>query len=238
MREARQFHQRLGEDRFVALAVMRRAEGPAHGVIDKSTAGRRDPRHNVERRAGDERGDAAGFDDVRDETNGLVAERSVGDEQRHIDFGSLQFDGDGGSDFVLDLLVALEPAHKRNVKRRQGADDATIRQCRQGRARKDDLGILARHPADAGMMVDDDLAGCRVGRDKAVSRIFPWREGFLIDKTQRRASQERDPQAVQRFFDRAPGGIRRRYENARRLGRAGPGHDRKIFECHGFFLFA
>ena len=111
---------------------MRRAERPAHGVIDESAARRRDFRHDVERRADHERGNAPGFDDVRDETDGLVAKRSIGDEQRHIDFGSLQIAGDGGSDFALDLLMAPEPAHERDVKRCQGADDAAIHQCGQG----------------------------------------------------------------------------------------------------------
>ena len=96
---------------------MRRAEGPAHGVIDESAARRRDFRHDVERRADHERGNAPGFDDVRDETDGLVAKRSIGNEQRHLHFGPLQIAGDGGCDFALDLLMAPEPAHERDVKR-------------------------------------------------------------------------------------------------------------------------
>ena len=95
---------------------MRRAERPAHGVIDESAARRRDPRHDVERRADDKRGNALSLNDMRDETDGLVAERSIGNEQRHIHFGSLQIAGDGGSDFALDLLMAPEPAHERDVK--------------------------------------------------------------------------------------------------------------------------
>ena len=96
---------------------MRRAERPAHGVIDESAARRRDFRHDVQRRADHERGNALGFDDMRDETDGLVAERSIGDEQRQIHFGSVQIAGDGRSDFALDLLMAPEPAHERDVKR-------------------------------------------------------------------------------------------------------------------------
>lgn len=96
---------------------MRRAERPAHGVIDESAARRRDFRHDVERRADHERGNALGFDDMRDETDGLVAKRSIGHEQRHLHFGSLQIAGDGGCDFALDLLMAPEPAHERDVKR-------------------------------------------------------------------------------------------------------------------------
>jgi hypothetical protein len=68
---------------------MRRTERPAHRVIDESAPRRRDFRHDVERRADHERGNALGFDDMRNETDGLVAKRSIGDEQRDIDFGSL-----------------------------------------------------------------------------------------------------------------------------------------------------
>ncbi len=97
---------------------MRRAERPADGVIDESAARRRDSRHDVERRPDNERGNALGFDDMRDEADGLVAERSIGDEQRHIHFGSLQIAGDSGSDFAFDLLMAAEPAHERDMERR------------------------------------------------------------------------------------------------------------------------
>ena len=116
MGESRQFSQRLDQNRFVARPVMRRAERPSHGVIDESAARRRNFGHDVERRADHERGNALGFHDMRDETDGLVAKRSIGDDQRHIHFGSLQITGDGGSDFALDLLMAPEPAHERDVK--------------------------------------------------------------------------------------------------------------------------
>jgi len=96
---------------------MRRAERPAHGVIDESAARRRDFRHDVKRRADHECGNALGFDDMRDETDGLVAKRSIRHEQRHIRFGSLQIAGNGGSEFALDLLMAPEPTHEGDVKR-------------------------------------------------------------------------------------------------------------------------
>jgi hypothetical protein len=55
-------------------------------VIDENSAGRRDFRHDVEHRTDHERGDAARFNDVGDETDGLVAKRSIGDKKSYIDF--------------------------------------------------------------------------------------------------------------------------------------------------------
>lgn len=80
----RQFSERPDQNCFVARPVMRRAECPPHRVIDESAAGRRDFRHDVEGRADHKRGDMLRFDDVSDETDGLVAKRSIGDEQRQI----------------------------------------------------------------------------------------------------------------------------------------------------------
>jgi hypothetical protein len=54
-------------------------------MIDESAAGRRDFRHDVERRANHKRRDPAVFDNVRDETDGLVAKRSVRHEQHRVD---------------------------------------------------------------------------------------------------------------------------------------------------------
>ena len=63
---------------------MRRAECPPHRVIDEGGAGRHDFRHDIEGRSNHEGRNALRFDDVRDETDGLVAKRSIGNEQRQI----------------------------------------------------------------------------------------------------------------------------------------------------------
>ena len=54
-------------------------------MIDEGRARRRDLAHDVVRRADHQCRDAAGFDHVGDETDGLMAERSVGNEQGEID---------------------------------------------------------------------------------------------------------------------------------------------------------
>jgi len=68
---------------------MGRAESATDGVVDKNRARRRDFAHDVERRANDQRGNASTLDNVSDETDGLVAKGSIGDEEDEIDFGLL-----------------------------------------------------------------------------------------------------------------------------------------------------
>ena len=68
---------------------MGRPESAAHGVVDKERARRRDFAHDVKRRANNQRGNASAFDDMSDETDGLVTKRSIGDEEGEIDFGVL-----------------------------------------------------------------------------------------------------------------------------------------------------
>jgi hypothetical protein len=55
-------------------------------MIDEGRTRRRDFTHDVMRRADDQGANAAPFDDVSDETDGLMAERSIRDEQSQIDF--------------------------------------------------------------------------------------------------------------------------------------------------------
>ena len=65
---------------------MGRAESATYGVVDKDRARGRDFAHDVKRRANDQRGNAATFDDVSDETYGLVTKRSIGHEESEVDF--------------------------------------------------------------------------------------------------------------------------------------------------------
>jgi len=79
--KVRKLGQRASQNDFVARAVVGRAEGAADGMIDKDGAWRRDLTHDVESRADDQRRDALAFDDMGNETDGLVAKGSVGDKQ-------------------------------------------------------------------------------------------------------------------------------------------------------------
>ena len=59
-------------------------------MIDKGGARRGDSAHDVVCGADHQRGDAAGFDHVSDETDGLMTEGSVRHKQREIDLGGKQ----------------------------------------------------------------------------------------------------------------------------------------------------
>ena len=87
-REVWQLRQRLGENGLAALSIVRRAEGPANRMIDKGGTRRRNPAHDVVSRADDQGWNAPAFDHMGDETDGLMAKRSVGNEQRRVDLGA------------------------------------------------------------------------------------------------------------------------------------------------------
>jgi len=101
----------------MARPLVRRAEGPADRMIDESGTRWWDFAHNVISRADDQRGNAAPFDHVSDETDGLMAERSVGDEQSEIDFRGGQFFGQRRRQHILDFMVPANASHEGEMKR-------------------------------------------------------------------------------------------------------------------------
>ena len=64
-------------------------EGSADGVIDEDGSRRCDFAHNVQDGAYHQRWSASRFDNVSDETDGLMAKRSIGYEQGEIHLGFL-----------------------------------------------------------------------------------------------------------------------------------------------------
>ena len=80
-----QLRQRSHEDRFVTLAVVWRTERSADRVIGECRARRSNLAHDVVSRADDQGRNTTPFDHVSDETDGLMTEGSVGDEQGEID---------------------------------------------------------------------------------------------------------------------------------------------------------
>ena len=101
--EVWQFGQRSSQNRFVARAVVRRAEGAADGVFNNNRARRCDLLHDVEGRADHQGGNFHTFDDVGDETDGLVAKRSVGHQQCQIHLRAPQLFNDGRGQLVFYL---------------------------------------------------------------------------------------------------------------------------------------
>jgi hypothetical protein len=65
---------------FVARAITRRAEGAAHWVVDKNGAWRGHLAHDVMCRANEQRRNSLAFDDMGDETDGLMAKGSIRNE--------------------------------------------------------------------------------------------------------------------------------------------------------------
>jgi hypothetical protein len=53
-------------------------------MVDENRSRRSDSAHDVVSRSDDECGNAPSFDDVGDETDGLMAERSIGNEKREV----------------------------------------------------------------------------------------------------------------------------------------------------------
>src|SRR4029077_13706016 len=84
-----QFSQRSSQHCFIARAIVRPPKGAAHGVIDENSAGWRYFAHNIESRADHQGRDALTFDDVGDETDGLVAKGSVRHQKRQINLRAL-----------------------------------------------------------------------------------------------------------------------------------------------------
>src|SRR5215813_11880130 len=129
------------------------------------------------------------FDDVSDETDGLMAEGSIGDKQSQINGGLLQLPSYRRGEFVLDLLMPPDTAHKRNVNGGQASADFLCSETRQSGHGKNDLGILPRHRADARVMIDHNLAWFGIGWNEPVSKVFGGRKRFLTIEPQCGACQ-------------------------------------------------
>lgn len=110
------------------LPVARAAKGAADRMIDKNGAGRANAGHNIEYGADNEGWNSLVLDDMGDETDGLVAKGSVGDQERQINARSYQLLCDSRRQLVFNLAVTPKAAHERNVHRRETASDAATGQ--------------------------------------------------------------------------------------------------------------
>jgi hypothetical protein len=89
------------------------------------------------------------FDDMGDETDGLMAERSVRDEQCQVNAGLLEFSSNRRGEFVFDLLMPPDTTHKRNVNGRQTSHDLLCGETCQSGHGKNDFRILPGHRTNA-----------------------------------------------------------------------------------------
>ena len=115
--KVRNLSQRAGQNRFIARAIVRRAESAPDRMIDKNGAWGRDFTHDVEGRSDDQRGDASLFNDMSDETDGLMAKGSVGHEQCQVHLRLRQFTGDSWRQLIFNFLMLPQSAHERKVAR-------------------------------------------------------------------------------------------------------------------------
>lgn len=90
-RKSWQLTESSHENRFIARTVVWLSECPPDGMIDEGRARRRDFAHDVESRADYQSRNAASLDNVGDETDGLVAERSIGYEQSKVHRRTFKF---------------------------------------------------------------------------------------------------------------------------------------------------
>ena len=87
---------------------MRRTECAADRMIDKGGARRRDFAHDVMGRADDQCRNSACFNHMSDETDGLMAEGSIGNQQGQIDFSFFQFPRESRSELGFILFVSSD----------------------------------------------------------------------------------------------------------------------------------
>jgi hypothetical protein len=80
----RYFVKRGSQNRLVAIAVMRWPEGSAYRVIDKDSSRRCHFAHYVQSGADHQGWNAARLNNMGDETDGLMAKRSIGHQQGEI----------------------------------------------------------------------------------------------------------------------------------------------------------
>jgi hypothetical protein len=124
--ELRQLGERFAKDNLITQAVIRWPEGAAHRVIDERRARRGDLAHDVVGGADHQRWYAVAFEDMGDETDGLMTKGSVGNQQRKIDLSLLQVIGNRGRQIIFDLLGPAHAAHKGKMKRRDCADGSVL----------------------------------------------------------------------------------------------------------------
>src|SRR5262245_45437935 len=145
------------------------AKGPTHGVIDKNRPWRRDFKHDVQSRSNNQSRDVTAFDDMGDETDGLMAEGSIRDEQSQINGRLLQLPSYRRGQFVFDLVMLPDAAHKRNVIGRQASHDLLFNQTSQSGHGKNNFRILTWHRSNTRVVIDHNLAWIGIGWNEAVS---------------------------------------------------------------------
>jgi hypothetical protein len=176
----------------VLSAVSGVAKGATDRMINKDGARRADVGHDVENRPDNEGWNSMALDDMGDETDGLVAEGSIRDKQGKVNVGLLQLPSNRRGEFVFDLLMPPDTAHKRSVNGGQASHDLLCSETCQSGHGENDFRILAWHRTNARVVINHNLACLGIGWNEPVAQVFARRKGFLTVESQSRARQKRD----------------------------------------------
>ena len=143
--------------------------------------------HDVQDRSNNQSRDVMAFDDMGNETDGLMAEGSIGDKQGKVNMGFLQLPSNRRGEFVFDLLMPPDTAHKRNVNRRQASHDLLCSETCQSGHGENDFRILPWHRTNARVVIDHNRGWLGIGRNEPVAQVFGRCKGFLTVESQSRA---------------------------------------------------
>ena len=111
-------------------------------MIDKDRPGRSYPRHNVADCANRQCRNILGFDEIRDETHGLVAVRSVGYEYSQMNDRARQRARQNRGQLFFDFPVQTDPPVDRQMKGGHATDKTLIGERPQSPSGKDGFRVL------------------------------------------------------------------------------------------------
>lgn len=114
------------------LSIPRGAKGTPDGMVNENRPWGPHPGHNVQGGSDHQRRNRGMFEDMSDETDGLVTKRSIRNQQGYVHSHLDQFPGNRWCQFGLDFLMAAHSPQKGNMDRRYTADDPLCGDGRQG----------------------------------------------------------------------------------------------------------
>ena len=169
----------------------------AHRVIDKDRSGRSYPRHNVADCANRQCRNILGFDDIGDETHGLVAVRSVGYEYSQMHALPRQLTRQDWGQLFFDFPVETNPTVDRKMKRGHATDKTLIGKRPQRPSGKDGFRVLAGSGAKGRSVIDLQVRDCGIGGYPPIAHIPYTRKRPLTSLTDSSAGDERYTHFVQ-----------------------------------------
>ena len=163
----------MTQDRQVFLRVARLTQDRAARKPDPGSTRWLDQRQHVGKRTERERRNAGQLDGSRDQSHGLAAERSDGDEQSGVGPGRLQALRDLGTVVGREGQLAGHVPHEAVVLRCQGTDLASVHEGSQAIQRKDHVRVVFGQSVVV-MVVSERQAGDCVSTEISRKLGSPW----------------------------------------------------------------